>query len=47
MFSVLQGDVAVAEASRGANVSEQAGEDRTRQDLEAGKTSLIAGKTGP
>lgn len=47
MFSVLQVEVPVAEAARGANVSEQGGEDRKRQVVEAGKTSLVAGKTGP
>jgi len=39
--------VSVAEAARREKVSEQAIGNWKRQFLEAGKTSLVAGKTGP
>lgn len=47
VLSVLQGEVSVAEAARREKVSEQAIGNWKRQFLEAGKTSLVAGKTGP
>lgn len=47
VLSVLQGEVSVAEAARREKVSEQAIGNWKRQFLEAGKTSLAAGKTGP
>lgn len=47
VLSVLQGEVSVAGAARRERVSEQVIGNWKRQFLEAGKTSLVAGKTGP
>jgi transposase len=47
VLSVLQGEVSVAEAARREKVSEQAIGNWKRQFLEAGKTSLVAGRAGP
>lgn len=46
-MSVLAGEVTVAEAARRAKVSEQSVGNWKRQFLEAGKTGLVAGKSGP
>jgi transposase len=47
VLSVLAGEVTVAEAARRAKVSEQSVGNWKRQFLEAGKTGLAAGKSGP
>ncbi|WP_205217101.1 helix-turn-helix domain-containing protein, partial [Enterococcus hirae] len=47
VLSVLAGEVTVAEAARRAKVSEQSVGNWKRAFLEAGKTSLAAGKSGP
>ena len=47
VLSVLAGEVTVAEAARRAKVSEQSVGNWKRQFLEAGKTGLVAGKSGP
>ncbi|HEX3679255.1 MAG TPA: transposase [Galbitalea sp.] len=47
VLSVLQGEVSVAEAARREKVSEQAIGNWKRQFLEAGKSTLVAGETGP
>lgn len=47
VLSILAGEVSVAEAARRAKVSEQPVGNWKRQFLEAGKTSLVAGKAGP
>jgi len=47
VLSVLAGEVSVAEAARRAKVSEQSVGNWKRQFLEAGKTSLVAGRAGP
>ena len=47
VLSILAGEVTVAEAARRANVSEQSVGNWKRQFLEAGKTGLVAGKSGP
>ena len=46
VLSILAGEVSVAEAARRAKVSEQSVGNWKRQFLEAGKTSLVAGKAG-
>ena len=46
VLSILAGEITLAEAARRAKVSEQ-GRDWKRQFLEAGKTGLTAGKSGP
>jgi transposase len=46
VLSILTGEVSVAEAARRAKVSEQSVGNRKCQFLEAGKTSLVAGKAG-
>ncbi|SMF54483.1 Helix-turn-helix domain-containing protein, partial [Cellulosimicrobium cellulans J1] len=46
-MSVLAGEVTVAEAARRAKVSEQAVGNWKRAFLEAGRTGLAAGKSGP
>ncbi|GAA1739918.1 hypothetical protein GCM10009809_39290 [Isoptericola hypogeus] len=47
VLSVLAGEVTVAEAARRAKVSEQSVGNWKRAFLEAGKTGLAAGKSGP
>jgi transposase len=47
VLSVLAGEVTVAEAARRAKVSEQSVGNWKRQFLEAGKTGLTAGRSGP
>lgn len=47
VLSVLAGEVSVAEAARRAKVSEQSVGNWKRQFLEAGRTGLVAGKSGP
>ena len=47
VLSVLQGEITIAEAARREKVSEQAIGNWKRQFLEAGKTGLVAGKSGP
>ena len=47
VLSVLAGEVTVAEAARRAKVSEQSVGSWKRQFLEAGRTGLAAGKSGP
>ncbi len=47
VLSILAGEVSVAEAARRAKVSEQSVGNWKRQFLEAGKTSLVAGRSGP
>ncbi len=47
VLSILAGEVSVAEAARRAKVSEQSVGNWKRQFLEAGKTGLAAGKSGP
>ena len=47
VLSILAGEITVAEAARRAKVSEQSVGNWKRQFLEAGKTGLAAGKTGP
>jgi transposase len=44
--SILAGEVSVAEAARRAKVSEQSVGNWKRQFLEAGRTSLVAGRSG-
>src|SRR4028119_1913565 len=46
VLSILAGEVTVAEAARRAKVSEQSVGNWKRQFLEAGKTGLVAGKSG-
>jgi transposase len=47
VLSILAGEVSVAEAARRSKVSEQSVGNWKRQFLEAGRTSLVAGKSGP
>ena len=47
VLSVLAGEVTVAEAARRAKGSEQSVGSWKRQFLEAGRTGLAAGKSGP
>src|SRR3954451_20719809 len=47
VLSILAGEITAAEAARRAKVSEQSVGNWKRQFLEAGKSGLIAGKTGP
>ena len=47
MLSILAGEITVAEAARRAKVSEQSVRNWKRQFLEAGKSGLGAGKSGP
>ncbi|MFF0547310.1 MULTISPECIES: helix-turn-helix domain-containing protein [Nocardia] len=47
VLSVLAGEVTVAEAARRAKVSEQSVGNWKRQFLEAGRSGLVAGKSGP
>src|SRR5450759_5175490 len=47
VLSILAGEVSVAEAARRAKVSEQSVGNWKRQFLEAGRTGLAAGKSGP
>jgi transposase len=47
VLSILAGEVGVAEAARRVKVSEQSVGNWKRQFLEAGRTSLVAGKAGP
>ncbi len=47
VLSVLAGEVTVAEAARRSMVSEQSVGNWKRAFLEAGKTSLAAGRSGP
>jgi transposase len=47
VLSVLAGEVTVAEAARRAKVSEQSVGNWKRAFLEAGRTGLAAGKSGP
>ena len=47
MLSILAGETTVAEAARRATVSEQSVGNWKRQFLEAGKSGLVAGKSGP
>jgi transposase len=47
VLSILVGEITVAEVARRAKVSEQSVGTWQRQFLEAGKTGLAAGKTGP
>jgi transposase len=47
VLSVLAGEVSVAEAARRAKVSEQSVGNWKRQFLEAGRSGLVAGKSGP
>lgn len=46
VLSVLAGEVTVAEAPRRAKVSEQSVGNWKRQFLEAGRSGLVAGKSG-
>ncbi len=47
VLSILAGELTVAEAARRAKVSEQSVGTWKRQFLEAGKTGLAAGRSGP
>ena len=47
VLSILADEVTVAEAARRAKVSEQSVGNWKRQFLEAGKTGLFAGRSGP
>ena len=47
VLSILAGEITVAEAARRAKVSEQSVGNWKRQFLEAGKSGLAAGKSGP
>ena len=47
VLSILAGKITVAEAARRAKVSEQSVGNWKRQFLEAGKSGLVAGKSGP
>jgi transposase len=47
VLSILAGEVSVAEAARRVKVSEQSVGNWKRQFLEAGRTSLVAGRAGP
>src|SRR4051812_37327432 len=47
VLSILAGEITVAEAARRAKVSEQSVGNWKRQFLEAGKSGLVAGKSGP
>ncbi|MGC0274233.1 transposase [Pseudactinotalea sp. Z1739] len=47
VLSILSGEVTVAEAARRAKVSEQSVGNWKRAFLEAGRTGLAAGKSGP
>ncbi len=47
MLSVLAGELTVADAARRAEVSEQSVGTWKRQFLEAGKSGLTAGRSGP
>jgi len=47
VLSILAGEVSVAEAARRAKASEQSVGNWKRQFLEASRTSLVAGKSGP
>ncbi|WP_282777634.1 MULTISPECIES: helix-turn-helix domain-containing protein [unclassified Nocardia] len=46
VLSILAGEVSVAEAARRAKVSEQSVGNWKRQFLEAGRSGLVAGKSG-
>jgi len=46
VLSILAGEVSVAEAARRAKVSEQSAENWKRRFLDAGRASLVAGKSG-
>jgi transposase len=46
VLSILAGEVSVAEAARRAKVSEQSVGNWKRAFLEAGRTGLVAGKSG-
>jgi transposase len=47
VLSILAGEVSVAEAARRARVSETTVGKWKRQFLDAGRTGLVAGKSGP
>src|SRR3954468_19868914 len=47
VLSILAGEISLAEAARRAKVSEQSVGNWKRQFLEAGKSGLVAGKSGP
>ncbi len=47
VLSVLSGEVSIAEAARREKVSEQSIGRWKADFLEAGKTALVAGKSGP
>src|SRR5450759_2107998 len=47
VLSILAGEMSVAEAARRSKVSEQSVGNWKRQFLEAGRTGLAAGKSGP
>src|SRR5215207_3150888 len=47
VLSILAGEITVAEAARRAKVSEQSVGNWKRQFLEAGKSGLASGKSGP
>jgi transposase len=47
VLSVLSGEVSIAEAARREKVSEQSISRWKADFLEAGKTALVAGKSGP
>ena len=47
VLSILAGEITVAEAARRAKVSEQSVGNWKRQFLEAGKSGLAVGKSGP
>jgi transposase len=47
VLSILAGEITVAEAARRAKVSEQSVGNWKRQFLEAGKSGLAEGKSGP
>ncbi len=47
VLSIMAGEVSIAEAARKEKVSEQSIGRWKAEFLEAGKTALIAGKTGP
>jgi len=47
VLSILAGEMSVAEAARRSKVSEQSVGNWKRQFLQAGRTGLAAGKSGP
>lgn len=47
VLNVLAGEVSIAEAARGEKVSEQSIGGWKAEFLEAGKTALVAGRSGP